>query len=177
MFKWLLKRKIKKMEKACRQQRAFRNLDAIQSFLVFFEASEYAEARQAITLLENNGKQVTAFGYVRKGDATNYTAAPYRMLYPKTDYNFMGYPSGKVIRALRAVACDAILDLTLKENLTIACLSSSLPHPFRAGLKKNGIPSYDLSISLDDESLKKQTVTVTYLSEQIIHYLQTIRME
>jgi hypothetical protein len=89
----------------------------------------------------------------------------------------MGYPSGKIVQAIQTIACDAILDLTLEENLTIAYLLSSLSYPFRAGLKINGIPSYDLSISLDDESLNKQSVTVSYLNEQIIHYLQTIRME
>jgi hypothetical protein len=174
MFQWILKKKIRKLL-LCRSDRIFRNLDALQSFLIFFEAKACDEAMQTVARLKNSGKQVFACGYAGKKDVTEHLPNTCRILLPGTDYNHAGRPSAATIRELQSASYDVALDLSLKENLTIEYLLASLSVPLRIGLKKNDRPLYDLSINIRPESLKDCAMPVAYLSEQIIHYLRTIQ--
>jgi hypothetical protein len=176
MLEWLLNRKINKLARKPQRRRIFRNWDALQSFLVLFEADEYEDATQIMNLLKKSGKQVSAYGYVAKGDNTDYPRIPCRMLHPKVDYNRFGFPSGSLIKEIRDTSCDIVLDLTLKENRTVKYLMVNSPASLRTGLSKNGSAIYDLSISASTASPGDPPLSVRYLGEQILHYLQTIRM-
>jgi hypothetical protein len=177
MFEWLLNRKINKLAQKGRRHCVFRNLDGLQSFLILFEASEYEDVLPIMASLEKIGKQVSAYGYVSKDDNTGYPPGPCRMLFPKADYNRFGYPSGGLIEEIKNASHDIVLDLTLKKNRLLRYLLISSSAPFRAGMHKSDARLHDLSISANTGLPEGQSLSVKYLGEQIIHYLQTIRMK
>jgi hypothetical protein len=174
MFKCLLNKKTKQLALKRKSDRMFRSFDALQSFLVLFEASNHEDVIRIIASLEKIGKQVSAYGYVARNDVTDYSSVPCRMLLPKTDYKRSGCPSNELIKEIKSISCDIVLDLTLKENPTLNYLLAVSNAPLRTGLNKNDAFPYDLSISINDGLADEQALSVKYLSEQIIYYLKTI---
>ncbi len=178
MFKFILRRRINKLARQNKRNPVFQNWDSLHAVLVLFDTSEYDESDMFIEYLKKSGKQVSACGYIAKGDNYDYSETPYRMLSPKIDYDSAGFPSDEVIASLSTVTYDAIIDLTLKKNHTMEYILLSIVSPFKIGLNKDDIPMYDFSISVTEDTLEKgKSLSVGYLGKQILYYLRTIRTE
>ncbi len=173
MLDFVINRKIKKLAAHKKGKKHFQDLNAIRSVFVLFESSGYSEAEWFINHLEKLGKNVSACGYVGKNDPDTYSQPFCRMIKDKIDVDRWKMPSESIIRELSAGSYDAVIDLTLENNKTIQYLLLTVDSPFKVGLRKNDAPLYDMTLSINHED-KDNPLTVRYLGEQILYYLQTI---
>ncbi len=175
MFDFILRNRIKKLCRNSGRTKHFHSLDKIHSVFVVFETSDYDAADAFVERLEKMGKQVKVCCYKVKEDHYDYSETPYRVIVPKIDTDRSGMIQDQVLEELQNGSCDLLIDLTIKENLTMEHLVASLNIPLKVGLKKNDIPLYDLSISKLPDQAQKEASECAELGRQILHYLTTIR--
>ncbi len=174
MFNFMMDKILKSLlKKKRKKQRIYKDLSAIRTVLVLFEAKDFETSEAFIKNLKKLGKQVHACGYVAKGDTRDYTRTFYRMIFPKADINWFGKPSHSLISFLNETPCDAVIDLSIEQNITLDYLVSSIKSPLKIGMKKNNYPIYDFCISPGDD-ISNETINTAYLGKQILFYLKTV---
>ncbi len=171
MFNFLVKNKIKNLCKNHRE-RKFLSMDKIYSILILFETSDYEVVDAYVEHLEKLGKKVKGCGYKVKDDKYDYSETSYRIIEPKVDTNSSGIPSNALLDELSSQKYDVLIDLSIKENITLEYIVASSGIPLKVGLKKNKLPIYDISISKLPKN--KEDSECIELSRQILHYLSTI---
>ncbi|MDR1370089.1 MAG: hypothetical protein LBJ72_08215 [Dysgonamonadaceae bacterium] len=175
MFDFLVKNKIKSLCKTDHREKKFLSMDKIRTALILFDTRDYEVADAFVEHLEKIGKKVKGVGYKRKEDKYDYSETPYRIIKPKVDTNASGAPAKELITELSSQKYDVLMDLSIKENITLEYLVVSLNIPLKVGLKKNKLPVYDLSISKLPKN--EENSDCVELGRQILHYLSTIHSE
>ncbi len=172
MFDFILKNRIKRICKNnSARQKVFRSLSEIKTVVVVFETSDYEASDAFIEQLEKMGKQVKAYAFRSKNDQYDYTETPYKIINLKEDTDWLGSPWADLVSSLDEKSFDLLIDLTIKENLTLEYLVAYWDIPLKTGFKKNNLPLYDLAISHlpGDKGSEAQE-----LGAQILYYLNTI---
>ncbi len=172
MFDFFVKNKIKKLCKDNLRERKFLSMDKIHSILIFFETTDYEVVDAFVEHLEKMGKKVKGYGYKAKEDKYDYSETPFRIITHKIDTNSFGVPVNSLVEELSDQTYDVLIDMSVKENITLEYLVASSDISLRVGLKKNNLQLYDMSISRLPDN--KDGSDCVELGRQILHYLTTI---
>jgi hypothetical protein len=157
------------------------NYDKAKTVLLLFE-SDYSEKnpiiRKIIQSLQQDGKKVSAWGFIDKKEVTSAILPDFRILHhQQTD--FFHKPDPTFFRELENLQFDLMIDLSLQLQLPLEYLALYANAYCKTGLRKTEFPVYDFM--LDMESLKSSDDTIEnpideiYLYDQIIFYLKSIQ--
>jgi hypothetical protein len=173
--RFILERKIKKILKKSKREKAYRNLNEIESVLLFFDTRDYSDANHFIQQLNKMNKKVQAYAYKDKNDTNDYSKIFHRVVTEK-DLNIWKLDSLKeLVKSLGAdTHYDLAIDLTHEENILFQYLLASADAFLKVGFSKSKLPIYDMVISFASEKRLNEIITTEELSKQLIHYLSTI---
>lgn len=140
--------------------------------LLLFESDIDERNLQIKTLakqLQEDGKDVSAWGFVNKPEAQSSVLRGYRVTSLR-DYNFWQVPKDYLIQDLTNERYDLLINLNMSDCLPLRYLSLYAEADFRAG--KQGDPPYlsDFMVDVHEES------NPAFLFDQIIHYLKNIQI-
>ena len=166
MYKFLLRRKIKKILNFSERKKVYHNLKEIKTVLVLFDTENFADALHFIQQLKKMKKKIKAFAYKSKNDTNQY----YNISYIATDKDMKGDSLNQIVKNLTTEKFDLIVDLTLKENLLLLYVLVSVEAPLRVGFYRNALSVHDIVISFAPGLVQN----VKQLGNQLIHYLTII---
>ncbi len=142
-----------------------------RSIFLLFESDTAERNLQIKTLvkqLKEDGKEVTAWGYVDKKQAESAVLRDYRIL-SQFDYDFWGLPKKEIRQELKVKRYDLLIDLNMSGCLPLKYLSLYAEADFRTGIESSEPYLNDLMINIKEEN------NPAFLFDQIIHYLNTIQ--
>jgi hypothetical protein len=163
------------------REHRFVSYDKAKTVLILFE-SDYNEKnpiiRKIIQSLQQDGKKVSAWGFIDKKEVTSAILPDFRILHhQQTD--FFHKPDPAFFRELENLQFDLLIDLSLQLQLPLEYLAMYANAYCKTGLRKTELPIYDFM--LDMESLKstleedENPIDEIYLYNQIIFYLKSIQ--
>ncbi|MEI7503670.1 MAG: hypothetical protein WCJ61_10340 [Paludibacter sp.] len=178
---FLFKKRAQNYLSTSEREHRFVSYDKAKSVLILFE-SDYNEKnpfiRRIIQSLQQDGKKVSAWGFIDKKEITSAILPDFRILHhQQTD--FFHKPDPAFFRELENLQFDLLIDLSLQLQLPLEYLAMYANAYCKTGLKKTDLPIYDFM--LDMESLKSATeedenpIDEIYLYNQIIFYLKSIQ--
>lgn len=157
----------------------FPHLDQPLKLLIIYE-SDVLERNDAIKSIRQDllrrKMDVSMWGYVEKKEIATLILPQSRIL-GLNDYNVLGKPKEDVITDLQADHYDLMIDLTTKPCLPLRYLAMYADADFKVGLNM-GEGIHDMLLSLPDltpEQGEMATVEATWLYDQIMNYLTSIR--
>ncbi len=175
IFNYLCKRYIKQVPRKPR----FPHLDQPLKIMIIYE-SDPLERNDAIKSIRQDMLRrlmdVTMWGYAEKTDIQTLILPQSRII-GLNDYNFFGKPKDYVVTDLQAEHYDLLIDLTTHACLPLRYLALYTDADFKAGLNL-GEGIHDMMLSLPDltpEQGEMATVEATWLYDQIMNYLTTIK--
>jgi len=177
----LFKRRAQSYLKTTEREHRFVNYEKASTVLTLFE-SDYSEKnpviRKIIQSLQQDGKKVSAWGFIDKKEVTSAILPDFRILHhQQTD--FFHKPEPSFFRELENLQFDLLIDLSLQTLIPLQYLSLYANAYCKTGLRKSELPIYDFM--LDIESLKsiddsiENPIDENYLYDQIIFYLKRIQ--
>ena len=170
MYKFLLRRKIKKIIAHSERERAYHNLTEIKSVLVLFDTEDFEGAIHFIQELKKMGKKIKAFAFKSKKDSHHYSKISYTIV---TEKDMRGDLLAQIANGLADEKFDLVVDLSLKENLLLLYILVSANSPLKVGFYKHALWVHDIVISF----APGMELDVNELSQQVIYYLTTISSE
>lgn len=141
-----------------------------KSVLLLFESDIQERNVQIKTLikqLQQDGKQVSAWGYVNKKTAESAVLRDYRVT-SQSDYNFFWLPTDSVKQDISRERYDILIDLNISNCMPLRYLSLYAEADFRAGKQTEEPYLNDFIIDIKNES------NPAYLFDQIVYYLKNI---
>lgn len=167
MYKFLLKRKIKKIITHSEREKAYYNLKEIKSILVLFDTEDFEDASYFIQQLKKMGKKIKAFAFKNKKDTNNYSNISYSIV---TEKDMKGESLALIVNSLSDEKFDLVVDLTLKENLLLLYILVVANSSLKVGFYKHALSVHDIVISF----APGLELTLKELGAQLIHYLTII---
>jgi len=167
MYKFLLRRKIKKIIAHSERERAYHNLTEIKSILVLFDTENFEDAIYFIHELKMMGKKVKAFAFKSRRDNHNYSKITYTVVSEK---DMKGDSLVRIANGLADEKFDLVIDLSLKENLLLLYILVSANSPLKVGFYRHVFSVHDIVISF----APGMEITIKDLGNQVIHYLTII---
>ena len=159
-------------ERACR----FPHLDQPLKIMLIYE-SDLLERNDAIKTIRQDllrrQMDVTMWGYVEKKEITTLILPQSRIL-GVSDYNWLGKPQSYVLTDLKAEHYDLLIDLTTRPLLPLRYLAMYTNADFKVGLNL-GEGIHDMLISLPDLDTEHAKPEASWLFDQIMRYLTTIK--
>ena len=145
----------------------------VHSILILFESElqeRHTQIKQLIKELKNEGKEVTAWGYVDKKQAVTAIIRDFRVL-DRQSYTLFHRPKKSLIEELQKMHFDLLIDLnTDAELLELRYLTIYADADLKTGLAGYEEPYiHDMLISLN-----KDNPETTLLFDQILKYLKMI---
>lgn len=174
MYKFLLKRRIKKILKLSEREKAYHNLKEIRTVLVLFDTEDYGDAHHFIQQMKKMGKKVKVFAYKDKKDTKDYSDILNNIVTEKDMKDWKGESLTQIVNALGDQTFDLVVDLTLKENLLLLYILASANSPLKVGFYKSDFAVHDMVIAFAPGLELSGFTTVKELSKQLIYYLTTI---
>jgi len=174
MHKYILKSKLKKIYREKSSEKHFLNWKDIQTVLVLFDTSHFDEVAIFIKQLKNEGKKVTVYAYQKKDDKKTYLNTSYHIILEKEAGKWFNNPVYATANKLKEETFDAVIDLTLRRNISLEYLLACARASIKTGLKKNDFPQYDLAITASSIE-EVESFKVRELGKQIVHYLDKIQ--
>ena len=116
---------------------------------------------------------VTMWGFVEKKEIMSLVLPQSRIL-GLQDYNLFGKPRDYVMNDLKAEHYDLLLDLTTRPLLSLRYLALFTDADFKVGLNL-GEGIHDMLISLPDLDTEQAKPEATWLFDQIMRYITTIK--
>jgi predicted MPP superfamily phosphohydrolase len=173
MYKYILKKKLKKHYKNNEREKRFLNLKDIHSILILFDTANYEEANIFVQKLKKLKKAITVYAYQDKKDGYDYSRTSYRIVTAKEVDDLFDNKIREIAKELDGTKFDAVIDLTTQRNASLEYLLAYSNASIKTGLKKNDLPQYDLSITVLPD-IEKDNLKVRELAKQIVYYLHTI---
>jgi hypothetical protein len=167
MYKFLLRRKIKKLVAHSEREKAFQNIKEIKSILVFFNTEDFEEANFFIQQLKKMDKKVKAFAFKDRNDANTYSKITYTIV---TEKDMNGESLSHISNSLTDEKFDLVVDFTLSENLLLLYILVSVNSPLKVGFYKHALSVHDMVIWFVPGLVQN----VKELGTQLIHYLTII---
>ena len=161
------------------RQSRFPHLDQPLKIMIIYE-SDVLERNDNIKNIRQDllrrQMDVTMWGYVEKKEISTLILPQSRILGLR-DYNLFGKPRDYVLNDLQSEHYDLLLDLTTHPMLPLRYLAMFTDADFKVGLNL-GEGVHDMLISLPALSPEQEevvTVEASWLFDQIMRYLTTIR--
>lgn len=163
------------------REHRFVNYDKAKTVLLLFE-SDYSEKnpiiRKIIQSLQQDGKKVSAWGFIDKKEVTSAILPDFRILHhQQTD--FFHKPEATFFRELEDLQFDLLIDLSLQLQLPLEYLALHANAYCKTGLRKTELPIYDFMLDMESlkstEELIENPIDEIYLYNQIIFYLKSIQ--
>jgi len=154
----------------------FPHLDKPLKVMIIYE-SDVLERNDAIKSIRQDllrrQMDVTLWGYVEKKEIQTLILPQSRIL-GLADYNWYGKPRDYVLTDLQAEHYDLFLDLTTRPLLSLRYIAMYAQADFKVGLNL-GEGVHDMLLSLPDLDTEQAKPEVTWLYDQIMRYLTTIK--
>lgn len=166
------------------REHRFVSYDKAKKVLLLFE-SDYSEKnpaiRKIVLSLQEDGKKVTAWGFVDKKETASAILPDFQILHHKqTDWSQK--PDSSLINQLQEMKFDLLIDLSLRTLLPLQYLAMYANASLKAGIRHTDLPVYDFILDLEKKIPSVETteteenpVDETYLFNQIIFYLKSIQ--
>lgn len=154
----------------------FPHLDRPLKIMLIYE-SDYLERNDAIKTIRQDllkrQMDVTMWGYVEKKEITTLILPQSRIL-GIGDYNLLGKPRDYVLEDLTKEHYDLLLDLTTRPLLPLRYIAMYTHADFKVGLNL-GEGIHDMLISLPDLDTEQAKPEASWLFDQIMRFLTTIK--
>jgi len=131
--------------------------------------------------LRQDGKKVSAWGFIDKKEIETAIFPDFRILHHKQT-DFFHRPLESFITELQYSQFDLLIDLSLKPNIPLQYFALYAFAAFKTGIRKTELPVYDfvldvesVSNSADSTEMTESTIDEAYLYQQIIFYLKRIQ--
>ena len=170
MYKFLLKRKIKKLIKKPGRERVFLNMKEINSVMVLFEMEDFEDANYFIKQLKKMGKRIKVFAYKNSKDANSYSKVSYTPVIRKKMKYLSSGSLTQVVDNLISERFDMVVDFTLKENLLLIYILAAANSPLKVGFHNYFPRVHDIIFSDTPDSEQN----MRDLGEHLIYYLSVI---
>ncbi|MCC8170757.1 MAG: hypothetical protein LIP00_03030 [Parabacteroides sp.] len=166
---YFIKRKINRLLLSARRNRRFKTISEIQNVLLLCHAEDAKEVEQCAVRLKKEGKKVAICMYETTAAASRNDDSDTFYVCPAQDVTVWGFPESSVMQQVAACNPDIVIDLTRKKEYVMQYLLLRSECDFKAGIRSEENAFYDFSVSATENK------ELSYLFEQIIFYLQTIR--
>ena len=173
MYEYILKNKLKRIYRRKSREKHFLNWKDIHRVLVMFDTSHFDEATTFIKQLKQSGKKVAVYAYQKKDDKRDYSTTGYHIISEKKIGTWFNNPLHAMAKGLKKETFDAVIDLTLSDNIPMEYLLAHIPASVKTGFKKADFPQYDLAITTLFVG-EAENFQVRELSRQIVYYLDKI---
>jgi len=188
MFKilnnYLFKKRAQKYLSLEPREHRFVSYNKAKTILLLFE-SDYNEKNvyihKIIAQLRQDGKKVSAWGFIDKKEVETAIFPDFRILHHKQT-DFFHRPLESFITELQYSQFDLLIDLSLKPNIPLQYFALYAFAAFKTGIRKTELPVYDfvldvesVSNSADSTEMTESTIDEAYLYQQIIFYLKRIQ--
>ena len=154
----------------------FPHLDQPLKIMIIYE-SDLLERNDAIKTIRQDllrrQMDVTMWGYAEKKEITTLILPQSRIL-GMGDYNLFGKPRDYVLTDLQAEHYDLLIDLTTRPLLPLRYIALYTRADFKAGLNL-GEGIHDMLLSLPDLDTEQAKPEASWLFDQIMRYLTTIK--
>lgn len=153
-----------------RQAHSFPNWNKVISVLILFESDiteKNLNIKQLVKELQQEGKEVTAWGYVDNKTAISGILRDYRVLAQK-DTNLLGQPKEMHLKDFERLHFDVVIDLSLHDCLPLRYLMLYADADFKAGRQTAEPYMADFMVVNNDNE------DPAFLFDQILHYLHNI---
>lgn len=154
-----------------RQVHAFPEWSKVKHILLLFESDlteKNLHIKQLIKELQQQGKEVTAWGYVDSKTALSGILRDYRILAHR-DTNLFDKPKEIHLKDLTRRHFDVVIDLTLKDILPLKYLMLYAEADFKAGRQPEEPYLADFMV------MNVNNEDPAFLFDQIIYYLKHIQ--
>lgn len=166
---YFIKRKINRLLSSARRSRRFKTINEIHNVLLLCHAEDAKEVEQCAVRLKKAGKKITICMYETTPAASRNDDSDILYVRPSQDVTVWGFPESSVMQKVNACPSDIIIDLTRKNEYVMQYLLLRSECDFKVGIRSEENAFYDFSVSATENK------ELSYLFEQIIFYLQTIR--
>ena len=185
--KFLFERRAKKYLELNPRERRFVTYDKARTVLILFE-SEFSEKnlyiRRMISNLQQDGKKVSAWGYIDKKEVTTAILPEFRVLHHKQT-DFFQSPQLSFINELAEQEFDLLIDLTLKPLLPLQYVALYAKASCKIGTHQSDLELYDFVLNVESQKSSGEAtdnsesndilIDEIYLYDQIIFYIKSIQ--
>jgi len=184
LINFLFRIRAKKYLSETPRERRFVSYEKAKTVLLLFE-SEFTEKnpniRKMIAQMQQDGKKVSAWGFIDKKEVATSILPDFRILHHKQT-DFFQMPLISYINELEDLEFDLLIDLSLHAVLPLQYIAMYAKASCKAGIPKNDLPIYDFVIDVDvlpdtQEGVEPEEnqIDENYLYDQIIFYLKSIQ--
>lgn len=152
-------------------QHAFPRWDKVQSVLLLFESDlteKNLHIKQLVKELQQEGKDVTAWGYVDSKNAISAILRDYRIL-SRRDTNLFEKPKEAHLKDLRHTHFDLVIDLSQHDVLALKYLLMYADADFKAGRQTEEPYLADFMVMTNGND------DPAFLYDQVLYYLKNIQ--
>ncbi len=188
MFKklnnYLFQKRAKKIISTLERERRFVNYNNAKTVLLLFESDfseKNPEIRKIIYKLQQDGKKVSAWGFVDKKLVATSIMPDFRILNYK-ETNMFHVPENSFITELEEQKFDLLIDLTLKPLLPLQYVALYANALCKTGTRNTELQLYDFVLDIEKLMTHKEDAETyefqpdeAYLFQQIIFYLKSIQ--
>ena len=178
---YLFQKRARKFLSKMPRERRFASYEKAKNVLILFE-SDFSEknplVRKMLKTLKQDGKKVSAWGFIDKKVITTSILPDFRVLnYKQTDLSER--PDAAIIRELEGLEFDLMIDLSLKPILPLQYLAVHANASCKAGILRSDLPIYDFILDVESvltsDEFVEESMDEKYLFNQIIFYLKSIQ--
>ena len=162
----------KQVQKRHPRQPHYQSYKSAKKILILFESDlleRNVQIKALIRQLQDDGKEVTAWGYVAKKQIESGVLRDYRVL-GLNDFNFWGVPQEYERQDIARDHYDLLINLNVNNLLAIRYLSLYADADFRAGQETEEPYLNDFMINTMGDN------NPAFLFDQIIHYLKQVEI-
>ena len=185
LINFLFQYRAKKYLSETPRERRFVSYEKAKTILLLFE-SEFTEKnpniRKMIYQMQQDGKKVSAWGFIDKKEVATSILPDFRILHHKQT-DFFQKPLISYINELEDLEFDLLIDLSVHEILPLQYIAMYAKASCKTGIRKNDLQIYDFVLDVDvlpttppeGAEPEENPIDENYLFEQIIFYLKSIQ--
>ena len=178
---FLFRRRAQKYLSTTIRESRFFSYNQAKTVLLLFE-SDFSEKnpviRKIIAGLQQDGKKVTAWGFIDKKEVSTAILPDFRILHHKQT-DFFERPQESYVNELENYEYDLMIDLSIESHLTLQYMALYANAACKSGIRKNDLPIYDFMVDVENvevpEEASESPVDQLYVYNQIIFYLKSIQ--
>jgi len=169
------------------RERRFVSYEKAKTVLILFE-SEFTEKnpniRRMIHALQQDGKKVSAWGFIDKKEVMTSILPDFRILHHKQT-DFFKKPLISYINELENQEFDLLIDLSIHPILPLQYIAMYAKAACKLGIHKNDLGIYDFVLDIENQfagaetaensELIENSVDEIYLYNYMIFYLKSIQ--